>query len=328
MKCSRCRKYLDLYLDNQLEQKIRDEVDYHLQQCNECRQYYRQGEELLKDMKNLPPLPLPDDFIYRVKGAIAQQKKKPWYAFVPPLWVKVTAAVVIAVPVLFFFINENPFYQKSITTPLIDENPQEILSHREEKSEREKTSPVKKKKRAEKKTTPPKKGMAIVRNEFFEKKTLEKTDTIRDTSMAELSKEPVHHHSYTLFLSLKEGYTNRTTKDGSHYLKSSGRFSNRKKRINEAPPQNLTEEKQTTPSLKHDEKKIIAIIKKYGGREIALLSTKGRVTITYRIHLEDQKRMETYLHQQYRFSSPSYGKKSTVITIKVVLPVPPKELLP
>lgn len=92
--CRECRDQLSAYREGELDDPLRKELDAHLAGCAECRAQLAGLEQMIRQMKGLPPVPVPADFRSRVWRRI--EKESPWYLKLP-VEALATAAVVLIV---------------------------------------------------------------------------------------------------------------------------------------------------------------------------------------------------------------------------------------
>ena len=74
MKCSEIRELLSLYIDDMLEQSLREEVSAHIDACPECRREYEELVSITKMLAELPEVRVPADFDGRLRDALNAEK--------------------------------------------------------------------------------------------------------------------------------------------------------------------------------------------------------------------------------------------------------------
>ena len=105
MTCRMCRDQLSAYREGELADPLRKELEAHLSGCAECRAELAALEQMIRQMKALPPVPVPADFRSRVWQRIEKESGlqrlrrtilEPWY-WKLPVEALATAAVVLIV---------------------------------------------------------------------------------------------------------------------------------------------------------------------------------------------------------------------------------------
>lgn len=103
--CRECRDQLSAYREGELADPLRKELDAHLAGCAECRAQLAGLEQMIRQMKGLPPVPVPADFRSRVWQKIEKESGfqrlrrailEPWYLKLP-VEALATAVVVLIV---------------------------------------------------------------------------------------------------------------------------------------------------------------------------------------------------------------------------------------
>jgi mycothiol system anti-sigma-R factor len=107
MNCEDEQRYLDPYLDGELEVEKRLEVEQHLNECPNCRKLLEQQRKF-RDFFNAkaPFYPAPDELRARVRAALkAQVQKRKIISLVPQPWLYAAALLVLSLclawPLLF-----------------------------------------------------------------------------------------------------------------------------------------------------------------------------------------------------------------------------------
>lgn len=126
MKCTEIRELLSLYIDNMLDENQVREVEEHLSSCDACRKEYNELKEIMELIGQAEMIPVPDEFSFRMKKALREEKQKmiDEGLIARPLkkkkqWRIITSiAAVFAVGVISFSIYDNilgniPFFNNS-----------------------------------------------------------------------------------------------------------------------------------------------------------------------------------------------------------------------
>jgi anti-sigma factor RsiW len=106
------RKYFIVWLDGRLSPNKRKEVEQHLEQCAECREYFKRMETLFADsgLQEIPELEPQPYELTRIKQLAQQKKKEGSFRFLKqPL-----PAVVLYSVILFFTLMAGIWMGKGI----------------------------------------------------------------------------------------------------------------------------------------------------------------------------------------------------------------------
>ena len=76
MKCIEIRDLLSLYIDNMLDENQVQEVEEHLSSCDACKKEYNELKEISELLGQAEMIPVPDEFSFRLKKAIKEEKQK------------------------------------------------------------------------------------------------------------------------------------------------------------------------------------------------------------------------------------------------------------
>lgn len=76
MKCIEIRELLSLYIDNMLDENQVREVEEHLSSCDACRKEYNELKEIFELLGQAEMIPVPDEFSFRLKKALKEEKQK------------------------------------------------------------------------------------------------------------------------------------------------------------------------------------------------------------------------------------------------------------
>lgn len=105
MDCLTTRNYRDDYLDGRLEPSLRQAVNAHLEQCEQCAQAFREDAELLTALRDLPVPPPTGDLVERSLARAdrrGRKRQRLWQAgglaVAASLLVAITAGLVIQGP--------------------------------------------------------------------------------------------------------------------------------------------------------------------------------------------------------------------------------------
>ncbi len=76
MKCTEISELLSLYIDNMLDENQVREVEEHLSSCDACRKEYNELNNMLALLSQTEMIPVPDEFSFRLKKALKEEKQK------------------------------------------------------------------------------------------------------------------------------------------------------------------------------------------------------------------------------------------------------------
>lgn len=76
MQCYTVKKLLNLYIDEELNEKSMNSIQVHLDSCEECRLEYNELLYTKRLLENMPPLELPDNFGETLHSKLVEEKKK------------------------------------------------------------------------------------------------------------------------------------------------------------------------------------------------------------------------------------------------------------
>ena len=74
MKCEECSELLDLYINGELSDEERQEVDAHLSSCQQCREELAFAKKLQKELSSMPKPAVPEHFFEDVRAKIEAEK--------------------------------------------------------------------------------------------------------------------------------------------------------------------------------------------------------------------------------------------------------------
>jgi anti-sigma factor RsiW len=84
MKCEKTTLslYLSQYQDGELDKRLREEIEAHLEECQACREELRRLGTVTGGIKRLPEIEAPQNFTAQVMAKVKQkQEEKPrWFA--------------------------------------------------------------------------------------------------------------------------------------------------------------------------------------------------------------------------------------------------------
>lgn len=75
MNCERAIDTLSLYMDEQLEDVLKQDVKDHLETCDSCQDVFLQMQESAAILSGLPVMPIPDGFDEKLHEALAEESK-------------------------------------------------------------------------------------------------------------------------------------------------------------------------------------------------------------------------------------------------------------
>jgi hypothetical protein len=89
--CTNTEEHLTEYLDGQIEPGISAALASHLAECGACSGLMRQVQYVVREMRELEPVPEPPQLIARILGATVGTKPRPegwrrWFSWIPALW--------------------------------------------------------------------------------------------------------------------------------------------------------------------------------------------------------------------------------------------------
>ena len=86
MKCDKAKIYLMEYIDGELGENLRQEVQAHLESCGACRQYQESLLSVVSPIRRSKKLEVPENIWQEIKGAIASKDaSEDQTVFVPDL---------------------------------------------------------------------------------------------------------------------------------------------------------------------------------------------------------------------------------------------------
>jgi len=103
MQCELILKQLDDYLDGELPQGERGNIDQHLQSCSDCRADYYHAQELIQQCQNLPAIKPRPGYERRMLHFLAQQPQSSRY-FIPAWFAAGFSTAVAALLVVWFMV--------------------------------------------------------------------------------------------------------------------------------------------------------------------------------------------------------------------------------
>lgn len=102
MKAAHVAEYYTAYLEGSLPEELRQEVARHLEACPQCAAELEEMRLLIADLRALPEVPAPPDFVAGVRARLeARPAPRPWFLRMPALagGTLVAAALVLAIVV-------------------------------------------------------------------------------------------------------------------------------------------------------------------------------------------------------------------------------------
>jgi anti-sigma factor RsiW len=105
MKCRETILYLSQYQDGELDKRLREKVNAHLEKCQKCRQELKLLETVTNGIKTLPDVEVHQSFSAQVMAKVKQtQQEKPRWFSLPSL---VYSFVFIIFCLLGLMLNPN-----------------------------------------------------------------------------------------------------------------------------------------------------------------------------------------------------------------------------
>ncbi|ADD02088.1 putative transmembrane anti-sigma factor [Thermoanaerobacter mathranii subsp. mathranii str. A3] len=62
MECEKVLELIPQYVDDELDKTQKEELEKHLESCESCKKEYYLQKKIIKSLKNMPPIELPEDF--------------------------------------------------------------------------------------------------------------------------------------------------------------------------------------------------------------------------------------------------------------------------
>ncbi|AEM78389.1 DUF4349 domain-containing protein [Thermoanaerobacter wiegelii] len=74
MDCKKVLKLIPQYIDGELDEAQKKEFETHLENCESCKKEYQLEKKIIENLKNMPPLELPEDFNKKIHEKLVYQK--------------------------------------------------------------------------------------------------------------------------------------------------------------------------------------------------------------------------------------------------------------
>ncbi|GEM_PF-3482730 len=99
MKCKNIKRLITTYFDEETDQREKEKINTHVKDCECCRRYFNEMEELLKDVREVPGSKAPENFLSRLRAKERTTYRNRVFWLKPAL----SSAVALAALVLFLF---------------------------------------------------------------------------------------------------------------------------------------------------------------------------------------------------------------------------------
>lgn len=128
MKCNKIEDLLALYVDNVLEQNLKEKVEIHLAECQKCRTLAEDMKKMLSLSGTMYETQVPVNLITKINTRIETSKPKNYFVPVPYLAHTVVAIFILGFAGYYFTLNKETKNntQQQITAKKV-EIPQEEL---------------------------------------------------------------------------------------------------------------------------------------------------------------------------------------------------------
>lgn len=117
MKHAHVTEYYTAYLDGDLPETLRQEVDAHVRVCPQCAAELRELRALVADMRTLPILTPPADFTAGVRTRLQQHPRRHAWRWPVPALGGGTLAVAAALLIMLQFSPSTPISNKKASPP-------------------------------------------------------------------------------------------------------------------------------------------------------------------------------------------------------------------
>ncbi len=74
MNCNKYKKLISLYVDNRISDSHREAVLHHINECEECRNYYNLLNSMVNDLANVKEVELPEGYENKLHFALKNSK--------------------------------------------------------------------------------------------------------------------------------------------------------------------------------------------------------------------------------------------------------------
>jgi hypothetical protein len=75
MQCSKVKKLINFYIDEELSKRQMEEIKAHLALCTECKNDYYELMSVKEFLQNMPPVELPSNFNDMLHAKLLEEKK-------------------------------------------------------------------------------------------------------------------------------------------------------------------------------------------------------------------------------------------------------------
>jgi len=81
-ECEQAQEWMDLLLEDELQQREKEQLDRHLEGCESCRILLAEEQALIQGLRNLQTLPCPDSVVKSV-FRMTRPARNPWFKRIP-----------------------------------------------------------------------------------------------------------------------------------------------------------------------------------------------------------------------------------------------------
>lgn len=86
MRCDEVRESITIFLEGELEKEISEKVRAHIESCESCKVLMEDSLKVIRDIRSVEPLPVPEGVIDRILNATTKKRKK-FLFLLKPQWV-------------------------------------------------------------------------------------------------------------------------------------------------------------------------------------------------------------------------------------------------
>ena len=108
MNCEEANRFLDAYLDRELDSRRHLELEKHLSSCPACQSLVQELEEFRAFFAATAPYKAPPQLRAKVLAAVRREQPKPAFAFLRQPWVYAALAVVLSLFLAWNILFPNP----------------------------------------------------------------------------------------------------------------------------------------------------------------------------------------------------------------------------
>lgn len=333
MNCKRFDKLLNSYIQGDLPESDRLSMEKHALECETCHKELDFALSLKEDLASFPQMETSSDFLFKVKSRITTRKARPWYrSLLSPTMGKALAAGTLAVPVLIFFLIEQPFFNRELPhhseSPVISEKYSgEIIKDKEErKSIHKKTRtdniPVTKDKNLSKnlltddsvKRDIPKENRSPRNNKIARAESTIGNFTVYQNTL--FRSEPQQAAKPSIVS--KSEQKRKKQASVQRFDRSADSLAGSSKVEETMDEQDKTRIAQRK-SQEIEEKEVVTIIRKNGGVDLTVVRKEEGSLIRYTIHSSQQARLEEELEDSKNWLIPAKSRPRGMLKVELFL---------